>query len=75
MIDFLRALRAHAAYKQRLLSLVPAFVVSEVFYKFHSFALECTGFLLTWLAFDLVTEWVAGVPVVSSVSRGVSKSA
>jgi hypothetical protein len=74
MIDFLRALRAHTAYKQRLLGLMPAFIVSEVFYKFGSFALECVAFLLTWLAFDLVTEWVAGVPVASTSTRASERT-
>jgi hypothetical protein len=66
MIDFLRALRAHAAYKQRLVSFAPALIVSELFYKFHSFTLECIAFLATWLAFDVVVEWVAGRPVSTS---------
>jgi hypothetical protein len=27
-----------------------ALVFAEVFYKFHSFTLECAAFLVTWLA-------------------------
>ena len=57
MIDFLRALRAHAAYGQRMLGFVPALAVSELFYKFHSFSLECVAFLGTWLAIG----WIASV--------------
>jgi len=57
MIDFLRALRAHAAYGRRLLGFIPALVVTEMFYKFHSFSLECMAFLGTWLLFDVLTEW------------------
>jgi hypothetical protein len=63
MIDLLRALRAHAAYKQRVLGFGPALIVSELFYKFHSFTLECLAFLATWLVFDVLAEWVAGKPV------------
>jgi len=33
MIDFLRALRAHAAYGQRMLGFIPALVIAEMFYK------------------------------------------
>jgi len=66
MIDFLRALRAHAAYGQRMLGFVPALAVSELFYKFHSFLLECLAFLATWLVFDLITELIIGAPA----SRG-----
>ncbi len=62
MIDFLRALRAHAAYGQRMLGFVPALVIAEMFYKFHSFVLECMAFLATWLVLDLVTERVVGKP-------------
>jgi hypothetical protein len=29
-------------------SLVVAVVVAELFYKFHSFSLECLAFLATW---------------------------
>jgi hypothetical protein len=66
MIDLLRALRAHAAYKQRLVSFAPALIVSELFYKFHSFTLECLAFLATWLVFDVLAEWIAGRPVAAS---------
>ena len=60
MIDFLRALLTHAAYGRRLLGFVPALVVTEMFYKFHSFSLECMAFLGTWLLFDVLTEWIIG---------------
>lgn len=33
-------------------SLVIAFVIAEVFYKFHSFTLECLAFLVTWYLLD-----------------------
>jgi hypothetical protein len=29
-----------------------SFVVAELFYKFHSFTLECLAFLGTWFALD-----------------------
>jgi hypothetical protein len=29
-------------------ALVTAFVIAELFYKFHSFTLECLMFLATW---------------------------
>jgi hypothetical protein len=50
MYTFLR----YASVRESLLADAPAFVVSmviaEVFYKFHSFTLECLCFLATWLA-------------------------
>ena len=29
-------------------------MIAEVFYKFHSFTLECAAFLATWAALDAV---------------------
>lgn len=60
MIDLLRALRVHAAYRQRMLGFIPALIIAEIFYKFHSFSLECVAFLATWLVFDLLSEWITG---------------
>lgn len=33
--------------------LLLAWVIAELFYRFHSFTLECAAFLATWYAFDL----------------------
>jgi hypothetical protein len=33
-------------------------VIAEVFYKFHSFTLECVAFLATWYVLDLVRKLV-----------------
>jgi hypothetical protein len=56
MLEFVRALRMHRGLALRLPGLVLAFLIAEVCYKFHSFALECGAFLLTWLAIDLVID-------------------
>jgi hypothetical protein len=50
-----------------LLEQVPALgislIVAEVFYKFHSFTLECMAFLATWYvvdaAFALSKQWLS----------------
>jgi hypothetical protein len=34
---------------QEVCTLALALVVAELFYKFHSFALECLAFLATWV--------------------------
>ena len=31
-----------------------AFILAEIFYKFHSFALECLAFLATWYLFSWI---------------------
>jgi hypothetical protein len=72
VIDFLRALRAHAAYGQRLVAFLLAFGVAEFAYKFHSFALECLAFLATWLVIDLVFEFFFGKP--AAVAAPAAKS-
>jgi hypothetical protein len=36
--------------------LLLAFVVAELFYKFHSFTLECAAFLSTWYVFEAVAR-------------------
>ena len=33
-------------------ALLVSFVIAEVFYKFHSFTLECLAFLATWFVID-----------------------
>jgi hypothetical protein len=37
-----------------------AFLIAEVFYKFHSFTLECAAFLATWYAFSWLQARVLG---------------
>ena len=64
MIDLIRAWRDHTAYGRRMLGFSAAFLVAEVFYKFHSFALECVAFLTTWLVLDLAIEMIVGRPQV-----------
>ncbi len=33
-----------------------ALLIAELFYKFHSFVLECIGFLATWYVLSLVID-------------------
>ena len=37
-----------------------AFVIAELFYKFHSFTLECGAFLATWFVIDAAVARLAG---------------
>jgi hypothetical protein len=75
MIDFVRALRAQSAYGRRLLEFIPALVVTEMFYKFHSFSLECMAFLATWLLFDVLIEWIMGCVNAKVVSNPPDRDA
>lgn len=37
-------------------TLLLAFAIAELFYKFHSFSLECVAFLATWYVFGAVAH-------------------
>jgi hypothetical protein len=56
MFTLIRSLPA----RQLLLEQVPAFTISfiiaELFYKFHSFTLECGAFLATWFVLDAIIQ-------------------
>jgi len=39
---------------------VASFVIAEVFYKFHSFTLECAAFLVTWYALSWAQSLLVG---------------
>lgn len=46
-----------------LVNLVPlatAFVIAELFYKFHSFTLEAAAFLATWYVLRVVAKLAVG---------------
>jgi len=40
-------------------ALLLSFVIAELFYKFHSFTLECLAFLVTWFVIDAVITSVS----------------
>jgi hypothetical protein len=61
MLDFLRALRRDRTFLARIPTLLVAIVVAELFYKFHSFTLECTAFLATWALIDASVEYLTPV--------------
>jgi hypothetical protein len=47
-----RSLKSRAVAVREVCTFAAAFVTAELFYKFHSFSLECLAFLLTWSAFS-----------------------
>jgi hypothetical protein len=48
MFSLVNDLGIQAALRREAVPLVIAFLIAEFFYKFHSFTLECLGFLATW---------------------------
>lgn len=61
MLDFIRSIATQRGLLLRRPGLPAAFLIAEFFYKFHSFALECLAFLLTWLLVDVVVDALAGL--------------
>jgi hypothetical protein len=45
------------AYEQ-VPALTFAWIVAELFFKFHSFTLECAAFLATWFMLDALVQTV-----------------
>ena len=54
MYTLVRTLGASAAAKHELVPFVLAFGIAEMFYKFHSFTLECGAFIATWFVLSSI---------------------
>ena len=52
MYSYVRQAGIPTVLAQEAPALVTAFVIAELFYKFHSFTLECGAFLATWWLLD-----------------------
>lgn len=46
---------------QQVPGITLAIIIAELFYKFHSFTLECLAFMVTWYVIDLVYSMVIRV--------------
>ena len=58
MFTLLRVLSVKRIFTEQFPALAGAWVVAELFYKFHSFSLEAAAFLATWFAFDWLIQLV-----------------
>jgi hypothetical protein len=56
MFTLLRMLSVRRLLVEQLPALAAAWLVAELFYKFHSFSLECAAFLATWFVFDALVQ-------------------
>ena len=61
MYTLIRVLPIRRLVFEQAPALALALLVAELFYKFHSFTLECVAFLLTWFAVDGVLHLVSAV--------------
>lgn len=56
MFTLLRLLPYRNLLGEQLPAVAMAWVIAELFYKFHSFSLECAAFLATWFVFDALLQ-------------------
>lgn len=61
MYELIRRLTPGQLTREQLPVLVTALVISDLFYKFHSFLLEAGAFLLTWCALGAAYAAVKGL--------------
>lgn len=60
MYTLLKSMSLRRLGTEQLPAIGTAWVVAELFYKFHSFTLECLAFLATWFVIDMVIQIVLG---------------
>jgi hypothetical protein len=58
MYQLIHSLTVSELFKRQLPVFVVAFVIAELFYKFHSFTLEAGAFLITWYVLDAIVQAV-----------------
>lgn len=59
MYTLIRLLPVRRLLREQVPALCLAWLIAEMFYKFHSFTLECIAFLCTWFLLDAVIQLVA----------------
>jgi hypothetical protein len=60
MFSLLSSISTGELFKRQLPVFMGSFVIAEVFFKFHSFTLECGAFLATWYALDAMLHVMTG---------------
>jgi hypothetical protein len=58
MYTLIRNLKSKSSVMVEAPSCLASFIIAEVFYKFHSFTLECIAFLATWLVLSTALSWI-----------------
>ena len=70
MYSLIKSLSASELFTQQFPTFAIAFGIAEVFYKFHSFTLECGAFLATWFVLDALIQRLV-IPLVKTPSNTV----
>jgi len=60
MFRLLTSISAGELFKRQLPVFLVSFLIAELFYKFHSFTLECAAFLVTWFVLDGALQLLIG---------------
>ena len=69
MYQLVRELPIRQLLARQLPVIVSSFAVAEVFYKFHSFTLECGAFLATWFVLDAAVQTVLTLTTRTAVGK------
>jgi len=70
MFTFLRMLPRQRLMYEQLPAFGLAWLLAEMFYKWHSFSLEMLGFLATWFVLDAVVQGVRRLMAPRRPERG-----
>ncbi len=57
MHTFIKSMTLREFFVGQVPALSLSILIAELFYKFHSFTLECLAFLATWYSIDLLMSW------------------
>jgi hypothetical protein len=68
MYTLFRLLPVKRFAMEQLPALTLAWIIAEVFFKFHSFTLECGAFLATWFVLDALTQKLM-IPLVTAAAK------
>lgn len=58
MFTLVRMLPLRRLLAEQMPAMLLAWLLAELFYKFHSFTLECAAFLATWFVLDGLLQGV-----------------
>ena len=61
MYMLIKSLSLQQLLTKQIPAMGSAFIIAELFYKFHSFALECLAFLVTWFVLDAAINFLVKV--------------
>jgi hypothetical protein len=73
LFQLLAAISGLDLFRRQLPCFTVAFVVASLFYRFGSFALECLGFLATWLVLDVLYEGLARLARAERASGDIAR--